>query len=159
MVISLFRSAKEPDLFGFSDDSKGRNLPAEFGPWQSAGVRTAASSYAENSLNELAISDPVMRAVKQDGFYLARSGLKDVPRLYVLQSAKKSELYAFTVDATGANLPAEDGPWERAEDAIPLGATMASTSPQIAEEVRRHGYALVKGHGVSARLSQGDKTP
>jgi hypothetical protein len=159
MTISLFRSTKEPDLFGFTDDETGSSLPAEFGPWQKAGTGSAAASYATGSLVDLAASDPVMKAVKQEGFYLAHSGLKGVPRLYVLQSAKISELYAFTVDATGANLPIEEGPWERAGNAIPLGATMAATSPQIAEQVRRNGYALVKGKSISARLSQKDSTP
>ena len=78
MTISLFRSAKEPDVFGFTVDPAGSNLPAQLGPWQSAGAGSAAMSYAEMNLDELALSDPVMRAIKQDGFYLTRSGLTDI---------------------------------------------------------------------------------
>jgi len=70
------------------------------------------------------------------------------------------ELFGFTVDQTGSNLPPEDGPWERAGDAIPLGTTMASTSPQIAQQVERNGCALVKGHSVSQpHLLRGDSRP
>ena len=75
MTISLFRSTKEPDVFGFTADPTGSNLPAELGPWQSAGAGTAATSYAGTSLDGLATSDPVMRAVERDGFYLAHSGV------------------------------------------------------------------------------------
>jgi hypothetical protein len=80
--------------------------------------------------------------------------------LHVFQSGKMSELYGFTVDATGANLPIENGPWEVAGDAIPLGTTMASTSPRIAEQIERHGYALVKGHTIGKPLmSKKDSRP
>ncbi|WP_146101766.1 hypothetical protein [Rhodopila globiformis] len=75
MTISLFRPAKEPDVFGFTVDPTGSNLPAQPGPWQGAGAGTAATSYAGTNLDGLALSDPVMRAVKQDAFYLMRSGL------------------------------------------------------------------------------------
>jgi hypothetical protein len=51
MTISLFRSTKEPDVFGFTVDPTGSNLPAQFGPWQSAGDGTAAMSYAEMNLD------------------------------------------------------------------------------------------------------------
>jgi hypothetical protein len=43
--------------------------------------------------------------------------------VHVFQSAKMPELYGFTVDASGTNLPVEDGPWEIAGNAIPLGTT------------------------------------
>jgi hypothetical protein len=79
MTISLFRSMQEPDVFAFTDDPTGGNLPTELGPWQSAGAGTAATSYAGASLDGLAMSDPVMRAVERDGFYLARSGVIDAP--------------------------------------------------------------------------------
>ena len=74
MAISLFRSAKDQDVFGFTADPSGANLPAELGPWHKAGPGTAAQSYAGSSLDGLASSDPVIKAVERDGFYLARSG-------------------------------------------------------------------------------------
>jgi hypothetical protein len=58
-------------------------------------------------------------------------------------------MFGFTVDDTGANLPVQDGPWEKAGVAIPLGPTMASTSPAIAQQVEINGYALVQGHSDS----------
>ncbi len=75
MEISLFRSAKEPEVFGFTPDPTGSNLPDEFGPWERAGRGTAAQTYAGDSLDGLASSDPVIKAVERDGYYLARSGL------------------------------------------------------------------------------------
>ena len=75
MKLTLFRSAKEPDVFGFTADPTGSNLPDEFAPWRKAGEGTAAQTYAEDSLGGIASSDPVIRAVERDGFYLARSGL------------------------------------------------------------------------------------
>jgi hypothetical protein len=69
-------------------------------------------------------------------------------------------MYGFTVDGTGGNLPTEDGPWERSGNAVPLGTTMASTSPEIAQEIERKGYALVKGFRVSQPLvRRSDSTP
>jgi hypothetical protein len=54
MTITLFRSTKEPDVFGFTVDPTGSNLPAQLGPWQSAGAGTVATSYAETNLDGLA---------------------------------------------------------------------------------------------------------
>jgi hypothetical protein len=79
MAISLFRSTKQPDVFGFTADPSGSNLPAEFAPWQIFGGGTAAQAYAGRSLEGLAASDPVVRAIERDGFYLARSGLTIPP--------------------------------------------------------------------------------
>jgi hypothetical protein len=76
MKLTLFRSTKEPDVFGFTADPTGSNLPDEFGPWRKAGEGTAAHAYAGDSLDSgIASSDPVMKAVERDGFYLARSGV------------------------------------------------------------------------------------
>ena len=76
MKLTLFRSAKEPELFGFTADPTGSNLPDEFGPWRKAGEDTAAQAYAGDSLDSgVASSDPVMKAVERDGFYLTRSGM------------------------------------------------------------------------------------
>jgi hypothetical protein len=47
MRITLFRSTKEPDVFGFTADPTGGNLPDEFGPWQKAVCEgTPAQRYA-----------------------------------------------------------------------------------------------------------------
>jgi hypothetical protein len=69
MAISLFRSTKQPDVFGFTADPSGSNLPAEFAPWQRSGGETAAQAYAGSSLEGLAASDPVVRAIEHDGFW------------------------------------------------------------------------------------------
>jgi hypothetical protein len=75
MAIFLFRSTKEPDVFGFTIDPTGSNLPEDQGPWQKAGNASSAQSYAGTSLDGLAMSDPIIKAVENDGYYLARSGV------------------------------------------------------------------------------------
>jgi hypothetical protein len=79
MKLTLFRSAKDQHVFGFTVDPTGCNLPDEFGPWLNAGGSTPAQSYAEGGLEGLAPSDPVIKAIERDGFYLARSGLAISP--------------------------------------------------------------------------------
>jgi hypothetical protein len=73
--LTLFRSTKEPDIFGFTSDPSGNNLPGQFGPWLKAGAGSLAQTYAGDSLEGLALSDPVIRAVQHEGYYLARSGI------------------------------------------------------------------------------------
>ena len=75
LKLTLFRSTKEPDIFGFTSDPTGHNLPGQFGPWHKAGQGSSAQTYAGNSLEGLALSDPVIRAVEHEGYYLARSGI------------------------------------------------------------------------------------
>jgi hypothetical protein len=75
MKFTLFRSTKEPDMFGFTSDPTGNNIPGQFGPWLKAGEGSSAQTYAGDSLEGLALSDPVIRAVEHEGFYLARSGI------------------------------------------------------------------------------------
>jgi hypothetical protein len=76
MKLTLFRSTMDSELFGFTDDPTGSNLPAEFGPWCRAGEGTAAEAYAGDNLSVgVASSDPVIKAVERDGFYLVRSGV------------------------------------------------------------------------------------
>jgi hypothetical protein len=75
MKLTLFRSTTEPDIFGFTVDPTGSNLPDEFGPWRKAGEGIAARTHEGNSFDGLASSDPVIKMVEKHGFYLARSGL------------------------------------------------------------------------------------
>jgi hypothetical protein len=69
--------------------------------------------------------------------------------LHIFQSSGSPELFGFTADPAGANLPEASGQWESIGDAIPLGVAMASASPKISEEVERLGFALVEGHSES----------
>jgi hypothetical protein len=75
MKLTLFRSTKEPDIFGFTVDPTGSNLPDEFGPWRKAGEGSVARTHGGNGLDGLASSDPVTKMVEKQGFYLARSDL------------------------------------------------------------------------------------
>src|SRR4051794_34996186 len=52
------------------------------------------------------------------------------------------------------------GPGKKSGNAIPLGTTMASTSPEIDRQIERNGYALVKGRSISQpHLPRGDSKP
>jgi hypothetical protein len=73
MKLYIFRSAVESDWFAFTADPTGANLPRELAPWHGT-TDGAATAYAGTSVDELAPSDPVLKAVDRDGFYLARSG-------------------------------------------------------------------------------------
>ena len=75
MKLYILRCSVEPDVFGFTPDPTGANLPHELGPWRSAGGGTAVQAYAGGIVDGLAPSDPIMKAIERDGFYLARSGL------------------------------------------------------------------------------------
>ena len=69
MKLSLFRSTKEPDTFGFTVDPTGRNLPAKFGIWEKYGEAIQTGTGAG-----LGSSEMVLRMIERDGFYVTRSG-------------------------------------------------------------------------------------
>jgi hypothetical protein len=75
MKFTLFRSPKQLNLFAFTADLSGSNLPDEFGPWQKSGEHSSAQTYAGTNLDWLSSSDPVIKAIERYGFYMARSGL------------------------------------------------------------------------------------
>jgi hypothetical protein len=69
METYLFFSDTDEDVFAFTSDPEGENLPAEFAPWLKNGDGAALYIGPEDSVT----SNPVLRAVRRDGFYLARS--------------------------------------------------------------------------------------
>ena len=75
MKIYLFRSTTDTEVFGFTDDPAGINLPVDFAPWRRAGDGTAIY-LGDNSVSLTGIgsSEPVMAAIKRDGYYISRSG-------------------------------------------------------------------------------------
>jgi hypothetical protein len=87
-------------------------------------------------------------------------GILTAMTLHIFQSISVPELYGFTFDAAGANLPVETGPWAAAGDALPLGTTMASKSPEIDQEIEANGYALVESRRASQpHLPRTDSKP
>jgi DNA-binding XRE family transcriptional regulator len=69
-------------------------------------------------------------------------------KLYTFQSNRAPNIFGFTADPEGANLPVNKGLWYRTGSTVPLGLTMASTPAEIHEEIGRTGYALVKGYPI-----------
>jgi hypothetical protein len=72
MKIHIFRSHREPDVYGFTLERSGINLPIELAPWtrpDEAGAIDARS----DTLIGIGSCSPVMAAIDRDGFYVARS--------------------------------------------------------------------------------------
>jgi len=63
MQVFFFMSEANHQVFGFSLDTSGANLPSEFAPWQEAG---------SVSTKTVIVAD-VMVYIKRDGNYLFRS--------------------------------------------------------------------------------------
>jgi hypothetical protein len=68
-ALVLFRSTTHPEIFGFTMDKTGANLPNEFAPWLRAGRIPVV----------VEIADRVKEAIVRDGFYLSRNGIAVAP--------------------------------------------------------------------------------
>ena len=69
-MINLFQSAVDPEVFGFTQDATGENLPAKFAPWRKSSQGGSLYLGIGESSAELGSVDPVIRAVQTQGFYL-----------------------------------------------------------------------------------------
>jgi hypothetical protein len=70
MMINLFQSAVDPEVFGFTQDTTGQNLPAKFAPWRKSSQGGSLYLGIGESSAQLGSDDPVIRAVQSQGFYL-----------------------------------------------------------------------------------------
>jgi hypothetical protein len=70
MQLYLFWSKGDPEIFGFTLDRTGENLPTDFEPWSANGAGDAL--YAD--LEGRAQPNAIVRIVERDGFYLGRCG-------------------------------------------------------------------------------------
>jgi hypothetical protein len=73
MQIYLFWSETDSEVFGFTANIEGENLPAGFAPWSKSGQGGALYLGPAEDLTALSVSNSVIRAVQRDGFYLGRS--------------------------------------------------------------------------------------
>jgi hypothetical protein len=69
-MINLFRSDLDPEVFGFTRDATGRNLPEQFAPWRKSGRGGSLYLGLGESSDQLSSKDPVIRGVQTQGFYL-----------------------------------------------------------------------------------------
>jgi hypothetical protein len=69
MEIYLFWSEWDAEVFGFTSDPKGENLPADLAPWSRNGGGQAIYSRPD----ENQAPNTVVEAIRRDGFYLARN--------------------------------------------------------------------------------------
>jgi hypothetical protein len=70
MMINLFQSEVDLEVFGFTRNATGENLPVQFAPWRK--VSKGGSLYLGTGefSAQLGSADPVIRAVQSEGFYL-----------------------------------------------------------------------------------------
>jgi hypothetical protein len=74
MKIHLFQSTRELDVFDFTSDKRGANLPADLAPWTRSGEGCAVETGPDIAvLAGGGSSDPVVSAIEHGGFYVARS--------------------------------------------------------------------------------------
>jgi hypothetical protein len=73
MMINLFQSAVDPEVFGFTQDATGENLPAKFAPWRKSSQGGSLYLGIGESSAQLGSVDPVIRAVETQGFYLVEA--------------------------------------------------------------------------------------
>jgi hypothetical protein len=73
MQVYIFRSVKVTDVFGFTEDEAGRNLPPEFSPWSRQGEAQAIR--AGGGPGAAADGDAIRRALRIKGYALTRAGL------------------------------------------------------------------------------------
>jgi hypothetical protein len=71
MQVFVYQSETYRDVFGFTPDSAGANLPADFGPWKPVG--NTAMRTGEVLVGVAGGSDVVMDGIAQEGFYLGRT--------------------------------------------------------------------------------------
>ena len=69
-MINLFQSDADPEVFGFTQDSSGQNLPGRFAPWRKSSRGMSLYLGTGESSAQLGQRDPVLRAVETYGFYV-----------------------------------------------------------------------------------------
>jgi hypothetical protein len=69
-MLNLFQSVVGPEVFGFTGDATGQNLPEKFAPWRKSSQGGSLYLGIGESSAQLGAGDPVIRAVQTGGFYL-----------------------------------------------------------------------------------------
>jgi hypothetical protein len=69
-MINLFQSDADPEVFGFTQDSTGQNLPDKFAPWRKSSQGGSLYLGTGECSAQLGENDPVIRAVERQGFYV-----------------------------------------------------------------------------------------
>jgi hypothetical protein len=69
-MLTLFQSDLDPEVFGFTRDATGQNLPETFAPWKRSSRGGSLYLGVGESSDQLSSGDPVIRAVQTQGYYL-----------------------------------------------------------------------------------------
>lgn len=73
MTLHLFHSLAVPNVFGFTQDATGTNLPPEYAPWEHAGEDAVFNIALSQETLVDGIANPICTAVERDGYYLGRT--------------------------------------------------------------------------------------
>ena len=65
--MKVFRSGIDPNIFGFTEDEQGRNLPQEYAPWSRLGSSAMP-------IGNAILTDRVLAAVARDGYFISELG-------------------------------------------------------------------------------------
>jgi hypothetical protein len=69
-MINRFQSDLDLEVFGFTRDTTGRNLPEKFAPWRKSSQAASLYLGAGESSAQLGSGDPAIRAVQTHGYYV-----------------------------------------------------------------------------------------
>lgn len=141
MRLSLFRSVNDPREYGFTADTAGNNLPADYAPWERFDDAALA---VDGILAPLISSEHVAQVVQRDGFYIMLiAAVADDTKPYIFASETHTAVSGFTSDPAGNNLPADYAPWRPVSGR--RAKPIARKTDAIAELVKRDGFFLLSG--------------
>jgi hypothetical protein len=78
-------------------------------------------------------------------------------QIYMFTSKRFAWVFGFTVDRTGANLPAEYAPWYALGRREMSGSGRAGGAETIEAEIGAHGYYLAQAGRNTAPKAAGDE--
>lgn len=72
MLIFIFQSAKDSEVFGCTKDPFGDNLPSELGPWSAYGD---SAPQTEGAFDGVGGTDAVRTGIREKGYHLTRASI------------------------------------------------------------------------------------
>ena len=75
MKLYIFRSGREPDMFGFAADEEGLHLPMYLAPWSRTNEDPVEPPLVHSRFVNTEPFVPILAAVMDKGFYTARDDI------------------------------------------------------------------------------------
>jgi hypothetical protein len=77
MDVHIFKSQSEGDLYGFTPEPSGDNLPADRGPWAPWSDRGSIQIFEDHPRPRIGINEAdILAAIKSQGFYLINARIE-----------------------------------------------------------------------------------